>query len=80
MFMRTVQQNAFLILNSVPVTFVTDPLCACSSERTVLRCEGANACFINNHYACVHTSHCTKEQTKGFTIQTKGALSLLNSY
>ena len=25
MFMRTVQQNMFLILNSVPVTFVTDP-------------------------------------------------------
>jgi hypothetical protein len=25
MFMRTVQQNVFLILNSVPVTFVTDP-------------------------------------------------------
>ena len=24
MFMRTVQQNMFLILNSVPVTFVTD--------------------------------------------------------
>jgi len=25
MFMRTVQQNVFLILNSVPVTSVTDP-------------------------------------------------------
>jgi hypothetical protein len=25
MFMRTVQQNVFLILNSVPATFVTDP-------------------------------------------------------
>ena len=25
MFMRTVQQNVFLILNRVPVTFVTDP-------------------------------------------------------
>ena len=25
MFMRTVQQNEFLILNRVPVTFVTDP-------------------------------------------------------
>ena len=25
MFMRTVQQDVFLILNSVPVTFVTDP-------------------------------------------------------
>jgi hypothetical protein len=25
MFMRIVQQNVFLILNSVPVTFVTDP-------------------------------------------------------
>jgi len=25
MFMRTVQQNMFLILNSVPVTSVTDP-------------------------------------------------------
>jgi hypothetical protein len=25
MFMRTVQQNVFLILNSVPVTAVTDP-------------------------------------------------------
>ena len=25
MFMQTVQQNVFLILNSVPVTFVTDP-------------------------------------------------------
>jgi hypothetical protein len=25
MFMWTVQQNVFLILNSVPVTFVTDP-------------------------------------------------------
>jgi hypothetical protein len=24
-FMRTVQQNVFLILNRVPVTFVTDP-------------------------------------------------------
>jgi len=24
-FMRTVQQNMFLILNRVPVTFVTDP-------------------------------------------------------
>jgi hypothetical protein len=25
MFMQTVQQNVFLILNRVPVTFVTDP-------------------------------------------------------
>ena len=25
MFMQTVQQNVFLILNSVPVTSVTDP-------------------------------------------------------
>jgi hypothetical protein len=25
MFMRTVQQNVFLILNRVPVKFVTDP-------------------------------------------------------
>ena len=25
MFMRTVQQNVLLVLNSVPVTFVTDP-------------------------------------------------------
>ena len=25
MFMRTVQQSVFLILNRVPVTFVTDP-------------------------------------------------------
>ena len=25
MFMRTVQQYAFLLLNKVPVTFVTDP-------------------------------------------------------
>jgi hypothetical protein len=25
MFMRAVQQNVFLILNCVPVTFVTDP-------------------------------------------------------
>jgi hypothetical protein len=25
MLMRTVQQNVFLILNRVPVTFVTDP-------------------------------------------------------
>jgi len=25
MFMRTVQQNVFLILNRVPVTFATDP-------------------------------------------------------
>jgi hypothetical protein len=25
MFMRTVQQDVFLILNRVPVTFVTDP-------------------------------------------------------
>ena len=25
MFMRTVQQNVFLILNRLPVTFVTDP-------------------------------------------------------
>jgi hypothetical protein len=25
MFMRTVQQHVFLILNRVPVTFVTDP-------------------------------------------------------
>ena len=40
MFMQTtVQKNVFLILNSVPVTFVTDPPRACS-ERTVLCCKG----------------------------------------
>ena len=40
MFMQTtVKKNVFLILNSVPVTFVTDPPRACS-ERTVLCCKG----------------------------------------
>ena len=63
-----------IILDGVPVTFVTDPPWACS-ERTVLRCKGGNASV--EPYFCLHThtSHLTfVEKTGGFTIQTKDTL------